>query len=127
MEYEDLLATANPQELTRLFTLVAEGRLSALPIRSHADPFVQQLQDLLPLSYNPLPRFTSRSRRVELLTPLSDAGYRVVAASDQVGRIKEYRYLFSANSFIFEACSHLLAISSFHTLDQQVARGLITV
>ena len=67
-----MLESCSPPELRRLFALIAEGKLPSLPIVAHSEPFVQYTSDLIPLPYNPLPRYDTRSRVPTLLNPFFD-------------------------------------------------------
>lgn len=55
-----------------------------------------------------------------LLNPPS--GQRV-----QLGKLKEYRYTYTANSFLFEAAAHLLCICSSAQVGPPISTGLLSV
>lgn len=44
-----------------------------------------------------------------------------------IPKLKEYKYLYSSNSFLFEAIGHLTCISSYHGLAAEVQNGLVCV
>lgn len=78
------------------------------------------------MNYNPLPRLVTSSQTVELFTPYFDEGYTAIAADPRaVGRLKEYKFLYSANSYLFEGIAHLLTIATSEGLSPVVVSGLI--
>lgn len=54
LDHEDLLKRATPSELKKLFLLAADFKLLGLPVNQHSEPFIQSVQELTPLPYNPL-------------------------------------------------------------------------
>ena len=43
------------------------------------------------------------------------------------GRAKEYRYLFSFASYLFEANAHLLCVAAHNSVPQHIAKALVSI
>ena len=74
------------------------------------------MSDIVPLSYNPLPRFDYRNRLPTLIHPFYDQGFQSISNPTSgkalTGKLKEYKYLYSANSYLFESIAHLICIAA---------------
>ena len=126
---DDLFCFASTEELLKLF--VAHNQ-STFPFftKSHQEPYLQQPSNFTDLPFNTL-RHTAESLvtpTLPLEDPLHTSWYVHIATQlRSLGRAKEYWYLYTANTILFNAIYHPLAVLAHANTHQAVQCALSSI
>ena len=102
MGLDDFFKAASLEELYAVLKAYTGSKIPFL-LERHHESFFQSLQDIEPIAFNPLPRAEFTVLRCVLQNPVHGQRYlAIVKEPRSVPKSKEYRCLFTVNSFRFE-------------------------